>query len=66
MSLRISLISVFEPFPILFKQGIDTERVIILYYLFSLSIVDFEYDIQVIRLFGHKPEALFSHILYIQ
>ena len=28
------LISVFEPFPILFKQGIDTERVIILYCLF--------------------------------
>ena len=60
------LISVFEPFPILFKQGIDTERVIILYYLFSLSIVDFEYDIKSYKAFGHKPEALFSHILYIQ
>ena len=29
-------------------------------------IVDFEYDIQSYKAFGHKPEALFSHILYIQ
>ena len=31
-----------------------------------MLIVDFEYDIQSYKAFGHKPEALFSHILYIQ
>ena len=54
------LISVFEPFPILFKQGIDTERVIILYYLFFLCrLLTLNTIFKVIRLSGTSPKPYF-------
>ena len=65
MSLRISAIAMFEPFPILFKQGINTERVIILCALFSLCrLLTLNTIFKVIRLSGTNRGPIFSYTLY--